>query len=514
MTITRHGHADSEETGAARSGARARTVLGELAQALAAPTDAESNEPIDVDLRETEAQRGAARRAFLRARGGTAVPRSSTTATAGQPSHVRLTNGRRAQTAPARAAVAPPTGAPPRPARPVTAPVRSSAAAAQTETRSEAPRRRRPRTSAGRCLAVGLVCFAIWLLFDANQLYVNANAQPTGARRTVSMILLRPIAAVANTLGLSGIVSGANDALNKSGVGFGNGGSPNVSNPMCDIGGVLQPCTGGYPTGPGPHGGQGSVYAVMPPLPHHVVGERFPQPPPPTGPHHPHVPQLPGLAQPSAKHQLVMLNIGDSLGVDLGYGLGDQYGPDPWVNLIQKSRIDTSLSLPNYYDWPANLEQFLHQYHPHVVVVMIGGNDTHGLVQNNQSVGFGTPTWRIDYAERVQQIMDEVTATGARVFWVGEPIMQSAGLSQQMLQVNGVAAHVAAITPGATYFSSWNLFAVHGQYSEYIPGPSGGEIDARYPDGTHIAPGGYDYLALKMVKPMEQAWRIKLGPNF
>jgi hypothetical protein len=380
----------------------------------------------------------------------------------------------------------------------------------QGQPHGQAQRTRTLRTSAGRCIAIGLVCFSIWLLLDANQLYINANASPPGARRTVSMILLRPFAAFTNAIGISSLVSSANDALNKGNIGSQNGGSQNL-NPMCDIGGRLVPCTGGAPVGQ-PNPNPNYPYATMPPLPHHTRGARLPHIPTPPPPRH-HV-KLPPLAQPSARHPLVMLDIGDSLGEDLGFGLGDQFGGDPWVNVIQKSRIDTSLSLPNYYDWPVNLEAFLRQYHPKAVVVMIGGNDNHGLTQDNKFRAFGTPTWRIDYAERVQQIMDEVTATGARVLWVGQPIMQNNGLSRDMLLINAVTAHVAAVTPGVTYFSSWKLFAVNGKYSEFIPAPGGGTIDARYPDGTHIAPGGYDYLAQKMVKPMERAWGIKLAPSW
>ena len=46
----------------------------------------------------------------------------------------------------------------------------------------------RRRASAGRMLAVGLVCFLFWLLFDANQLYRSAQAGQIGVRRTVAVI--------------------------------------------------------------------------------------------------------------------------------------------------------------------------------------------------------------------------------------------------------------------------------------------------------------------------------------
>jgi hypothetical protein len=249
----------------------------------------------------------------------------------------------------------------------------------------------------------------------------------------------------------------------------------------------------------------------MPSLPHHVKGARLPQ-----APHSAPPPQVkvPPLAQPTAKHQLVVLDIGDSLGEDLGFGLGDQFGGDPWVTLHQEAKVDTGLDAPNDYDWPTNLEKFLQEFHPKVVIVMLGGNDTNDIEQYNKLAGFGTALWQVDYGQRVEQIMDEATSAGARVFWVGMPIMQDPALSQKMLQLNAVYAHVASITPGVTYFSSWNIFAVHGQYNEYIPGPNGSTIDARYGDGVHIAPGGYDWLTQKMVPVMERTWHIKLDPSW
>jgi hypothetical protein len=535
-------------------GSRARNLWAELARAFTSPADdADTDELMDLDVSKTSMERATpasasggavrrsarsrlqsvhARRDFLRTKNrrdrlaglGVGAATRGAAVTGAQPArsitHVKVTtaNGLAAAAANGASGVAgtvtaegQPDGAVATLATAVTEgqahPGQAQGQAQASQAHAQAQRSRTPRTSAGRCIAVGLVCFGIWLLFDANQLYINANAQPPGARRTVSMILLRPFAAITRAVGISSLVSSANDALNKGNVGSQNGGSQNL-NPMCNVGGRLVPCTGGSPAG---NGSSSYPFATMPPLPHHARGARLPHIPV-TQPRH-HV-KLPPLAQPSARHPLVMLDVGDSLGEDLGFGLGDQFGGDPWVNVIQKSRIDTSLSLPNYYDWPVNLAGFLHQYHPKVVVVMIGGNDNHGLVQNNKFQPFGTPTWRIDYAERVQQIMDEVTATGARVFWVGQPIMQDNGLSRELLLINAVAAHVAAVTPGVTYFPSWNLFTVNGKYSEFIPAAGGGTIDARYPDGTHIAPGGYDYLAQKLVKPMERAWGIKLAPSW
>jgi lysophospholipase L1-like esterase len=340
------------------------------------------------------------------------------------------------------------------------------------------------RASAARCLGVGLVCFGVWLLLDANKLYLAAQASPLGSRRTVAIILLRPLAAVTNAVGLSSLVNGANDALGRANAPGSDSTGPNFDPVVTD---------------------PGDIYATLPPLPHRIFGlkiERYqsvPQGPPP-------------IPRPTAAHPLVMLEIGDSLGQDLGFGLGDQFGGDSRVVVDQQAQESTGLANPGYYNWAAHLEQDLAQFHPKVVVVMLGGNDAQNFMQFNQGVVFGSALWRIDYGERVAQIMDEATAAGAHVLWVGLPIMQDPTFSHQMAELNSVFAAQAWQHPGVTYYPSWKLFSTPaGQYSAYLRTPSGQEIEARDNDGVHLAPAGWDYLAAALVKPMETAWRISLG---
>ena len=66
-----------------------------------------------------------------------------------------------------------------------------------------------------------MLCFLIWLLFDANQLYHSAEAGQIGVRRTVAVTILRPIAAITNALHISGPVNTANTELGTMRVGVG-----------------------------------------------------------------------------------------------------------------------------------------------------------------------------------------------------------------------------------------------------------------------------------------------------
>ncbi len=340
------------------------------------------------------------------------------------------------------------------------------------------------RASAGRVLAVGLICFGLWTLFDANQLYHNALSSPFGTRRSVSLAILRPIAAVTNALGLSGPVNAADSAL-------GRGGRASSA--------TLPPVPVVVPTGRAAN--DSSIWG-MAPRPH--SGGRYVPPPKTVWP--------PALAPPTRAHPLEILDIGDSIGEDLGYGLGDLFGNDPYVRVLQRGKIDTGLARPDYYNWPAMLERYLRTYHPGAVVIMMGANDDQSLsLANGAAVSAGTRRWNEVYRSRIALMMDEVLAAGAHLVWVGLPPVSAPSVNNAFVErVNGMAKVLAAGRYGVTYVSTWKLLSgPHGGFTQYKQ-LNGSVQQIRYSDGVHLAPAGWDLLASYLLKPMERAWHVKL----
>lgn len=218
------------------------------------------------------------------------------------------------------------------------------------------------------------------------------------------------------------------------------------------------------------------------------------------------------IPQPSAAHPLTMLEIGDSLGEDLGFGLGDLYADDPWVHVVQAAVGDTGLANQAYFNWPAKLETLLQQYHPGVLVVFLGANDGQGFWYDGQLAEVGNAVWHTGYSARVAEMMSEATAAGTKVMWVGMPIMQDPGFWQEMETMNAVYSAEAATHPGVTYFDSAPVFEnAAGQYTASIE-EDGQEVLLRDPDGVHIANGGDDRLAFSLIAPMEKAWGVQLFP--
>ncbi len=329
---------------------------------------------------------------------------------------------------------------------------------------------RRHFMSAGHALLVGLLCFSLWVLFDARQLYNSAYASPLGVRRSVAMSILRPVARFEEFFGFDRIVDGGNRALGRTG----------INTP----GGV-----------------------VVPPntLPSGKKDQHHPKTPkPPVGPR--------ALTTPTVARPMTILQVGDSIGEDLGLGLADVIGTDPRVHLLQDAVGDTGLSNMSYFDWPATLEQEIRQVHPQLVVVMLGGNDWQGFLTNGQPAELDTHLWVSVYTHRVDQMMAEATAAGAHVLWVGLPVMSDPSYSSHMAFLNSIYRQQARRYPGVVFIGTWKLFSnSSGRYSEYLPDKSGNLIEVRDDDGVHIdPPGGTDLLGSYVLNRIEGTWHIKL----
>lgn len=335
---------------------------------------------------------------------------------------------------------------------------------------------------------VGMSAFAIWSLLDAPSLLRSAQGSPIGARRTVSIEVLRPLAAVSRGLGLSHVVSVADRLLGRRGPG------------------VLQ-------------------VAVGPPPARHHTGHHTPRHAAhPTGWPAFHQPgiadrqapasdSLSSLPTPTAAAPLQVLAVGDSLGVDFEGPFADDLAATGVVHAVVDAHVDTGLARPDYFDWPAALRTDLAQDHPQAVVVFMGANDPQNVVEQGQALSYGTPAWDQAYAQRVGQFMSEVTSTGARVLWVGMPPMADPGRSAAMQVLNTIFEQQAASHPGVTFLSSWTLLGTpQGAYAQYLAGSSGAPQEVREPDGTHISPAGAEVLSQSVIGAMDRAWGLSLAP--
>ncbi len=209
----------------------------------------------------------------------------------------------------------------------------------------------------------------------------------------------------------------------------------------------------------------------------------------------------------------VVLEIGDSLGNDLGWGLARELRHNPGVTLHLEDISSTGLVTAWYYNWPRQLRRFLHRYHPHLVIMSFGANDEQGIVVNGHAAIFGSPEWYRAYAARVLQITRAATKSGAYVLWVGLPIMESRQYREGAQILNTLYASVATTVPGVTYVSIWKLFA--NSQGHYQVGAHVNNVPEvlRASDGIHYDYFGEDVAATYVINQLARLYHVALAPE-
>jgi uncharacterized protein len=326
-------------------------------------------------------------------------------------------------------------------------------------------------------LKLGVAAFALWFLLYAPTLQHNAQVSPVGTRRTVSLDVTGPVAAVSRALQLSHIVSITGRG---SGLGGPSGGLT-----------VSGPRPGGQPAG-----GSRARSGTNP-------KEGGTGPTTPTT-----VP--PNPKEPTAANPLRVLIVGDSIGIDLGDALQPDLAQTGVVSAALDGRVSTGLTRPDYFNWPAELAADLKSQNPQVVVIMIGANDAQDFL-GPPDVPYTSPQWNTLYAQRVAQFMQIAQSGGATVVWVGMPPMQNPGLNAQMSDVDAVVQQQAAKThPPVTYLSTTrSLGTAQGGYTAFVTNGAGQVVNVRTPDGTHLTPGGGQLVAQAVIAELQtQGYKI------
>ncbi len=221
---------------------------------------------------------------------------------------------------------------------------------------------------------------------------------------------------------------------------------------------------------------------------------------------------LPSLQQPTAADPLRVLEVGDSLGEDLGFQLSAELPPTGVATVAADAVGDTGLSNENYYDWPVHLQQDIATSHPEVVVIFLGANDGQGFDVNGAPVEYGTAGWIAAYTQRVDQMLEESDQAGARVVWVGMPPMQDPALNSEMQQIDTIYRQQTEKFHGALYLSSAPVLAPNGQFTFQLTASNGQPEVIRTPDGVHLTTPGAQLLSQAVIQAIDTRWHLSLKP--
>ena len=208
-----------------------------------------------------------------------------------------------------------------------------------------------------------------------------------------------------------------------------------------------------------------------------------------------------------------VLEIGDSLGNDLGWGLARELGHDHALRLVQGDKSSSGLLTPWFYDWPKKERVLLAQYKPQLVIIAFGANDEQNLKVNGQVLAFGSAPWVSAYTDIVTKMASAATKTGAYVLWTGMPIMQPNGYRQGMMLINSVFAKVATTVPGMTFLPTWELFEnSKGQFAEAARVNNLPSL-LREPDGIHFSYVGENVFATYVTRSIGIVYHVPISPE-
>jgi lysophospholipase L1-like esterase len=332
----------------------------------------------------------------------------------------------------------------------------------------EAPLRTAPESArrvwpAGQVLVAMLVCLLVWVFLDARSLQREAEASPIGARRSVALALLGPLASVGGFLQLDSI-RGAIDAVTGRDTGTGISIAPVPQAPVVGSG-----------------------------------GEKLPE-------------NLEGPLRPATQEDpLRVVVVGDSFASGVGAAMLRAMNPRT-VDVESRGLISTGLTRPDYFNWQKAYEQIVHRFRPDLTVVMLGGNDTQTMtVPGSKDVPLTQrTTWEGLYLDRIDRFMESGTSESGRLVWVGLPPMRDDIRSRQGGRLDRLYEREADRHDGVSFVDTYDLFArPGGGYTAYLPDDRGRQELIREADGEHFTTAGYDRLAQAILDSVQHDWGFR-----
>jgi uncharacterized protein len=332
--------------------------------------------------------------------------------------------------------------------------------------REPLPYGRRRRTAASALVAI-LVALFLGALFNAQAMRKTALEMPFSGARSVRLALVNPLADVSHWLFLD--------------------------RPAKFTAVVL-----GRPD-PGP-AGAAQVAVVVPtptPTPSGKPGKKGPK-----------TLQEKPLPKPFKGHPMHLYIAGDSMMGLPGMALVNLSNKTKLVKPKLDYHISTGLVRPDFFNWPAEVQQQVKTFDPGAVAVMFGANDNQAVqTPSGKIYQFGTDGWKKEYRKRVQDMVGLLFQDGVRrVYWIGQPIMPSSTFNGQLRLMNDIYQSVAKDTFGVEYIDTWSLLSKNGVYSQYLPGVDGEMQQVREQDGEHLTYAGGLIVAQAVLDEVKREW--------
>jgi hypothetical protein len=206
---------------------------------------------------------------------------------------------------------------------------------------------------------------------------------------------------------------------------------------------------------------------------------------------------------------------GDSLAFEYGLAMGRLAVDDHELEMegAVDYQVATGLARPDRFNWPAQLAAQMKARKPDVVVFMIGINDDQSLAApDGHTYHDFTQPWKREYSRRVAAVMNQVSASGRVMVWVGIPIIRDPNRSAGYQIINEIVRSQAAKKRNAYFIDTYKMFEDKaGAYQQYLPDASGQLVKMRANDGIHLERAGGDVLAKATLHTLDRIFPPATG---
>jgi hypothetical protein len=339
-----------------------------------------------------------------------------------------------------------------------------------------------------------LVCLGLWAVLFAPVLELGAKSGPVGTRRSIALVVLRPFTTLSRVLGLERATGLVLLAVGRDPDAPAGG---ELELPEIDLPPISPAEQPPEASPPPPEDASTPPGEVEVEAPEGAVEE-----PPGTEP-------TPGIRIPTPDTKLRVVVVGDSLSQGLGPEIERWFDPDV-SRVLALGRQSTGLARQDYFNWQAAMRKIELEFRPDLVFVLLGSNDNQSQVTpSGEEVPVGSAVWVETYRQRAATFLEEATSNGTHVVWVGIPVVREHQRWEFYRRVNAIYRETASADPFATYVDAWDLFQTRdGDYSAYLRNERGVLQEMRAPDGLHMTPTGYGYLARAAIRAAADAFGL------
>ena len=227
---------------------------------------------------------------------------------------------------------------------------------------------------------------------------------------------------------------------------------------------------------------------------------------------------LPGLVavrRATGAEPLRILGVGDSLMLDLQYGLERVLDPRPDVTVEGRGALGFGFVVP-FWDWEEDVlpdyDHLVATIRPDVVVAMIGANEFQGYAIEGEDLEPGSQRWREVLGTRADEAISHWLAGGALLYWWTTPVMADADYLTQDLNEVWTSA-VVSWEPWATTLDSMEVLGDEdGGFRWHLTMPDGSLLALRKEHGVHFHEVGADMLARQLEERLvADGWLIPDG---